>query len=54
MVPILGLIYIEFFFSIQGIRNKIFSATYDDGIRWGDSPEKTSLEYIEKLINNGQ
>ena len=44
----------KFCFSAEGIRNKLLSATADDGTRWGDYAKQTSIEYIQKLIDNGE
>ncbi|XP_076360480.1 beta-1,4-mannosyl-glycoprotein 4-beta-N-acetylglucosaminyltransferase-like [Tachypleus tridentatus] len=40
-------------FSPADIQIKLRSAQNDDGIRWGDFPEKYNLTYIKSLIRNG-
>ncbi|XP_013776586.1 beta-1,4-mannosyl-glycoprotein 4-beta-N-acetylglucosaminyltransferase-like [Limulus polyphemus] len=40
-------------FSPAGIQIKLRSAQEDDGIRWGDFPEKYNLVYIKTLIRDG-
>ena len=37
----------------QGIRTKLLAAQRHDKPRWGDWPEKLSLEYIASLVRTG-
>ena len=41
-------------FQPEGIRKKLLDAPLSDFPRWGDDPKKSNVEYIMKLIKNGQ
>lgn len=41
-------------YSPQGIRTKLLSAHADDKPRWGDFQEKLDLDYIRRLIRDGE
>ena len=41
-------------YSPEGIRTKLLSAHADDKPRWGDYQEKLDLDYIGRLIRNGE
>lgn len=41
-------------YDAEGIRTKLLSAHLDDKPRWGDYPEKLDIDYINKLIRNGE
>ena len=38
----------------QGIRQKLVSAQRHDKPRWGDYPEKLDLDYIARLVEEGE
>lgn len=40
-------------FDVEGLRVKLKSAQKDDGIRWGDFPEKTSARFLNVLVKRG-
>ncbi|CAN8004887.1 unnamed protein product [Ixodes hexagonus] len=40
-------------FDTEGLRIKLRSAQKDDGIRWGDFPEKTTNRYLRVLVKRG-
>ncbi|XP_077553041.1 beta-1,4-mannosyl-glycoprotein 4-beta-N-acetylglucosaminyltransferase-like [Haemaphysalis longicornis] len=40
-------------FDVEGLRVKLRSAQKDDGVRWGDFPEKTSTRFLSVLVRRG-